>query len=396
MDRLTPERAAFLFTPEAHAALARLATADLSDAALLPRITELRRRFTAEQAALLLEQARLRRKARGKFPDAERLFFVAEALEQASSLEAARYRALSFAPFARVADLGAGIGADTLALAEVVREVIAVERDPLRALFLRANAAARGVAERVRVLEADWTQASLEVDAAFVDPARRREGRRVRGLEAMNPPFAAVLELVQRVRHVMVKLAPSVPHEARPRGAELEFISVGGECKEAVLRFGDLRLGASRVATVLPVGARLTSRDPLEAVPVGEPRAYLYEPDAAVIRAGLVQHLATRLGLAQLDPRIAYLTGEARHATPFARAWRVLRHGPFHLKTLNRWLAELEAGAVVLKKRGSPIDPDAFRRRLRTTPGGRPVTAFFTRVQDRPWMILAEAATLEV
>jgi hypothetical protein len=47
---------------------------------------------------------------------------------------------------------------------------------------------------------------------------------------------------------------------------------------------------------------------------------------------------------------------------------------------------------VVVKKRGSAIDPDAFRRRLKTTPGGLAVTVFLTRVQGRPWMVVATEA----
>ncbi|MEZ4771362.1 MAG: hypothetical protein R2844_23460 [Caldilineales bacterium] len=77
--------------------------------------------------------------------------------------------------------------------------------------------------------------------------------------------------------------------------------------------------------------------------------------------------------------------------TPYARCWTVLRHGPFHLKTLNHWLREMGAGEVVVKKRGSAIDPDQFRRRLKTTPDGQPITVFLARSLGRPWMIAADA-----
>ena len=119
------------------------------------------------------------------------------------------------------------------------------------------------------------------------------------------------------------------------------------------------------------------------------PLAYIFEPDPAILRATLVQHLARQLSAAQLDPTIAYLTADRLVETPFARAWRVLRHGPFHLKTLNHWLREMNAGEVIVKKRGTAIDPDEFRRRLKTIPGGQPLTVFLTRVQARPWMIVA-------
>jgi hypothetical protein len=48
----------------------------------------------------------------------------------------------------------------------------------------------------------------------------------------------------------------------------------------------------------------------------------------------------------------------------------------------------MDVGHVVIKKRGSPIDPDSFRRRLKLVRGGRSITVFFTRAQGMPWMII--------
>lgn len=394
MIALTPALVEFLLGAPAHAALDELAGRDLGEAATLARLEELRRRFTPEQAAALLDQARLRLRAARKLDDPAGLLFTDEALQQASGQAVARYRAARFAPYARVADLGCGIGADTLALAEVVPQVLAVERDPLRARLAEANLAARGLSVRAQVLCADWTSLVLDVEAAFADPARRVDQRRVFRLDQMEPPIGALLALLERVPDVAVKVAPGIAYEEIPPGAAVEFISERGELKEALLLFGGLRPPAARGATLLPGPHQLDCRAPESAAPAREPDALLYEPDPAVLRAGLVRHLAALLDAAQIDPSIAYLTGARLVATPFARAWRVLRHGPFLLKGLNVWLRELGAGAVIVKKRGSPIDPDAFRRRLKTSPGGPTLTVFLTRVLDRPWMILAAEAEL--
>ncbi len=388
---LTPELVAFLQTEPAQAELAALAAADLGEAATLARLTELRQRFAPAQAAALLDQARLRLRAVRKFAHPERLLLTDEALQQASSLAVARYRAARFAAYARVADLGCGIGGDTLALAEAAGAVLAVERDPLRAALAEANIRACGLAGRAQVLCADWTALDLAVDAVFADPARRVDERRVFGLDQMEPPIGAILALRERVCDVAVKVAPGVDLDTVPPGAAVEFISERGELKEALLLFGGLRGAAPRSATLLPGPHRLDSAAPESDAPARLPAAVLYEPDPAVLRAGLVRHLAALLGAAQIDPTIAYLTAEQPAATPFARAWRVLRHGPFNLKHLNVWLREQGAGEVIVKKRGSPVDPDAFRRRLKTSPGGPVLTVFLTRALDRPWMILGTA-----
>lgn len=399
----------FLLTAEAQAALAELAGQDLGEHAGLELLTRLRRTWPPDQAAALLDQARLRRRAGDKFPYPERLLFTDDALQQASSRAVAAYRAQQFAaalhrlPFTAhrspIADLGCGIGADTIALAEAGLHMLAVERDPVRARIAAANVAALRLAVHVDVLCADWmalfpwdtAQRGPSPAAAFIDPGRRAGDQRIFRLDAMDPPLSAVLALLDFVPTLAVKTLPGIADEDIPPEAEVEFISERGQMKEALLRFGALRTGAARRATLLPGPHHLDSNALVGDVSVSQPLAWLYEPDAAVIRATVVQHLAAQLGAAQIDRTIAYLTSEQPVETPFARRWAVLRHGPFHLKTLNRWLRELGAGEVVVKKRGSAVDPDEFRRRLKTTPGGPVVTVFLTRAQGRPWMVLCDA-----
>jgi len=388
MRALTDPLIDFLLSEQGRSALDELSGANLAEIELLPRLSELRRRFSPAEAAALLDQALLRRAAQAKFPDAEHLFFTDEALQQASSAAVARYRAGYFRPYQRVADLGCGIGADTLALAEVVPEVLAVERDPLRARLAAANIAARRLDGRAHVLCADWTSVPLAVDAAYADPSRRVGGRRVFHLDQMEPPLSALLELQARLPHLAVKVLPGVEYAEIPPQAEVEFISEGGALKEALLLFGDLRTGAGRRATLLPGPHHLVGPEPEPGPPVGEPGAYLYEPDPAVLRATLVRRLAAQLGAWQMDPTIAYLSSDRLCQTPWARAWRIMVHGPFSLKELNRWLHDLGAGSVTVKKRGSPVDPQAFAQRLKTTPGGPPLTVFLTHVRGRPWMLM--------
>jgi hypothetical protein len=222
------------------------------------------------------------------------------------------------------------------------------------------------------------------------DPGRRVEGRRVYSLHEIQPPIEQILEVQRRLPTLGVKVMPGVPDEEVPEHCEVEFISEAGTLKEAVLWFGELRRGSERVATVLDgeTAHRMASDEPAPPVEVTPPGSYLWEPDPAVIRATLVAQLANELKATQLDEQIAYLTGDWLLATPFARVWPVLDHAPFNLKELNRRLRALGAQVVAVKKRGSPIEPETFRRRLRSGERGLPVTVFVTRHQDRPWMIL--------
>lgn len=392
MYPLSEELAAFLLSEPAQQALAELSRADLAEGKEITILSTLRKRFSPSEAAALLDQARLRKRAENKFPDAGQLFFTDEALEQASSAVVAHYHAQRFRSYHRVADLGCGIGGDTLALAEVVPEVLAIEKDIVRARLAAANVAARRPSGYVQVICADWTKLPLPVDAAFADPDRRINGRRLFHLDQVQPPITAFLELLARVPNLALKAPPGIREGEIPDEAEIEFVSERGTLKEALLLFGALRSGNKRIATILPGPHHLVGTDSEASAGLGEPATYLYEPDPAVLRARLVRTLATTIGAWQIDPEIAYLTSDMLRQTPFARVWHILRHGPFHLKTLNRWLREEQVGTVIVKKRGSPIEPEELRKRLKTAPTGATLTVFLTRVSDRPWMILCEPA----
>ena len=195
------------------------------------------------------------------------------------------------------------------------------------------------------------------------------------------PPLDLVLGWRSRVRRLGVKAAPGLDHEALPADVEVELVSVRGDVKEAVLWGGQARSGARRSATLLPEGHVLTDGT-VAPTSVTEAGGYLLEPDGAVIRAHLVQQLAARVGGRLIDPTIAYLTADAPEPTPFGRWYAVREVLPFSEKALRARLRELDAGTLVVKKRGTAVEPEQLRRRLKLT-GSRETTVVLTRVSGR-------------
>jgi SAM-dependent methyltransferase len=384
------ELLAWLESDAGQAALAVARDLELSDTSLLRDVEQLRRRYGAEHARALAEQVRLRRRAAAKFPQADRLFFEAEALEQATSAVVAAYRAQRFPSSALVADLGCGLGGDALALA-ARGPVVAVDRDPLRLALVAANARALGLTAQVQCVQRDLvTEGPPSADALFCDPARRTGGKRIFDVAAYQPPLETVLSWRAQTPSLAVKLAPGIDPRALPADCELEFISRNGELKEALLWCGPLAQGRRR-ATLLVGEQRYHLADdvPIDALALAEPAAYLYEPDPAVLRAGLVAPLGRLLGAAQLDSSIAYLTSSQLVATPFARAWPIREWLPWSLKRLRQRLRDLDVGAVAVKKRGSPLDADALARQLRGS-GTRSLVVVLTRLQGNPVALICD------
>ncbi|MEU5608127.1 methyltransferase domain-containing protein [Streptomyces sparsogenes] len=368
---------------------------DYDPARELATATRLRRDHPAELVSAALTQAGLRQRAAAKFgaDDAHRMYFTPHGIEQATRASVAAYRADRFAQLGvrRVADLCCGIGGDAVALARAGISVLAVDRDPLTCAVVRANAEALGLSELIEVRRADVAEIDTSrYDAIFVDPARRGGRGRVFDPEAYSPPLSWAVEAARTAPHAALKVAPGVPHEAVPEDAEAEWISDHGDVKEALLWFGTARPGMRR-ATLLPdchslLGTRLLP-DP-EPGPVGR---WLYEPDGAVIRAHLVADVAARIGGRLIDPTIAYITADDLRPTPYATAYEITDVLPFNLKKLKALLRERGVGVVTVKKRGSAVEPEELRRKLRLE-GVNSATVFLTRAGGAPTMLLGRPA----
>ncbi|GAA4138239.1 class I SAM-dependent methyltransferase [Actinomadura keratinilytica] len=393
--------------PAGRAVLAAAAEADLSENALLSTAARLRERYPAELVAAALTQARLRVRARAKFgPDADRMYFTPDGLEQATRARVAAHRARRFAAYldargGAVLEMGCGIGADLIARARLGCRGEGVERDALTAAVAKANVEALGLAGLASVREGDATlEDPAGYAAVFADPGRRTGRGRVFDPRAYEPPLGTVLDLAARAPAGCVKVAPGIPHDAIPNGVEAEWISVGGDVKEAALWLGGLAGAVGRRATVIrsddpdSPAATLTPEPGLDAPDVRPWGRYLYEPDGAVIRARLVAEVAAQVGGGLADPRIAYVTADAAVATPFAAAYEIEDVLPFSVKRLRAELRRRDVGVLTIKKRGSAVDVDRLRRDLgfASRPrrgGGAEATVVLTRVGRAPVALLA-------
>lgn len=356
----------------------------------------LSRSYPRDLARAALETAILRAKATSKFPFAERMYFTREALEQASAWEVSSYRCERFQKFERVADLGCSIGGDTLALS-MRTSVMGIDIDALRLAMAAANALVIYPDKPIKFIQGDISIGlPFNQDAGlglFFDPARRRESGRIFSIHDYQPPLEILRSWLPQFPAIGAKISPGVNlDELQGFEAEVEFISLRGELKEAALWFGPLKTTCRR-ATVLP-GPHTLEEDFIFAeeedrlrLPLDEPRSYLYEPDPAVLRSKLVSKLGELLRGAQLDPDIAYLTADRFVETPFARYWQVEDWFPFGLKRLRAYLRERKVGQVVVKKRGSPIQPEALIRDLRLR-GEEQRVVFLTHLQGKPIVVI--------
>ena len=359
--------------------------------------------FDVDLVAAALTQSRLRAKGAQKFGDfAAGMLFTADGLEQATRLEVAARHAGRFreAGLHQVFDLGCGIGADAMAIAGLDLKVSAIDADEVTSILAGVNlrhwpgaSASFGTVEESLLPSGEGARHT----GAWLDPARRIPGvadargrtRRLFSLDAISPSWSTVQSIARSLPATGAKLSPSFPHSAIPAGAEAQWTSFAGEVLECAIWWGPLVNSPGRSALVIGSDGqswtvRETDADPVGgaapvALSLGEVGAWLYEPDRAVIRAGLTGALTSLVDGLELDTGVGYVTSDRCVDVGYARRFAVTESMPLNVKALRAWLRDRDVGRVTIKKRGVALDADALRRQLRLS-GSVELTLVLTRL----------------
>lgn len=374
----------------------------------------------------VLTQLKLRTQAATKFgPFVEQMLFTDAGLQQATSLQVAAHHARRFARAGvdEVIDLGSGLGADALAIAGLDIPVTAVEIDETTAAATTINLMPFPHA-KVEVADAiQWVRDNPAPEGTargyWLDPARRKTQSsgtvRIFHPEAFSPPLSFVEELASAGYPLGVKLGPALAYEVIPDTAEAQWVSLHGSVVEAALWFNlaqrsDVRRAALIInahgATELtsPTDFGMSPQVPVTGIEGAT--GYLYEPDGAVIRAGLVTDLMvehfmdndpthTSAGR-QLDEHIAYFCSDVYQETAFATGYRILEVLPYKIKTLRRYIKEHNVTRLDIKKRGVDVSPEELRRTLmqglntKKPASGEHLTLVLTRVGDARYAIVVQ------
>jgi hypothetical protein len=377
-----------LTTAEGRALLADVAAVSRPGPA---EITRWRSLATADHVAAAIRLAACRLRARAKFTRADQMWLEPVGLEQATAEPVSRHKARRFGA-ELVVDLCSGIGGDTLALAAEGR-VLAVDLDPAMCRRTLWNAAVHGAAGRVAAIRARAEAFGLPAGAlVHVDPDRRaRPGRRAQTVADYQPGLVFLQDLPARCPGGAIKLGPAsdfAAHFGAP-AFEVEVVSLAGECKEATVWFGSLA-GCRRRATRLPEQATWTDRDgpPNPRVAVARPCRWIYDPDPALGRAGLLEAFAAAHGLARCVEGVDLLTSSECLASPWLAAFETLEVLPLDLKRLRRLVRERGLGSLEIKTRGFDLTPERLRIELRPE-GPEAATLLLVRGTETAVAVLA-------
>jgi len=345
---------------------------------LTDRVSEigsLRKQF-GDRTPALVETVLLRRRAATKLsglPGSGDWLFTDEALQQASAAPVALHRAKRLSGNV-IHDVTCSIGTELAALSGSATRVVGSDIDPVRLAMARHN-----LGSAADLCRADALHPVTRDAVVLADPSRRGAGRRRFNPRDYQPALDQLFD-VYRGRELVVKCAPGIDFDAVTSlgfDGEIEVTSYRGSVREACLWSAGLaEPGVRRRASILDRGEQITDAEP-DDCPVRSAGRWIVDPDGAVVRASLVRHYAARHGLWQLDPHIAYLSGDELPAA--VRGFEVLQQLAFDERRLRQALGALDCGPLEILVRGVDVDPDALRRRLGLR-GSQSLTVVITRV----------------
>jgi len=323
--------------------------------------TELRKTYSSELVSSALTLKELRKKGSEKFPRSAQMWFDRQGLEQSTAEPISRHKAQRFQ--GDVWDLCCGLGGDAIGLAEHCR-VTAVDLNPAACLRTWLNAEVYERQGQMSVRCEDVTTLDLADKLVHIDPDRRPHGSRVIRMEDAEPNLSFLKELMRTARGGAIKLSPAANFIGKFPEAELELVSLDGECKEAIVWFGELAEPGVYRATALPSGESL-SGDPLMAYcGQSQIQQYIFDPDPAIVRSGLIEMLATEKGLNRLDDAEEYLTGAHVPETSFLRSFEVIDVLPYKEKALRKYFRNARFGQLEIKCRHIKVPIESLRKKL--------------------------------
>ena len=298
---------------------------------------------------------------------------VRDGIRFATPAEVAQYRAERLA-CDTLAEIGCGIGGQTIHFSRTCRKVYAVEIDADKLKSAKKNCQEHGITN-VEFIQGDALSRDVidripEIDILFSDP-RRPAQENMRTVTSLEPGLPDLMQAYSsRTTNFAFEAPPKLTPERIRFDLEKEYLSLNGQLNRLTLYSGNIRK-ADRCAVTLPGGHRICSTDQEDQgnIPsledISSPLSYAFEPDPAVVQAGLLGELARRIekgttmpGLYRIDSKRILLTTDHPADDPMLKN-RYIVHSvsEFDPEKLNTYLKSKGAGRVVLR---AGVDPNQY------------------------------------
>jgi hypothetical protein len=340
-------------------------------------------------AARVAEQIAARRKAKDKLP----VYYQTEGivypptvnLEQSSSEETARYKQVLLkqegVPLGVAADLTEGFGIDTFFLSQAFQQVHAVEpNDSLQAIARHNHGrlGANNVHYHNITAEKFLDEDNAVFDFIYIDPSRRAGTQKVFKLSDCVPDVAALQDRIfAKANDLLIKASPLLDVQQGLKEIScvktVYVVAVNNECKELLFFCRRGYIDAPSIVAVnlkqdVPETFSFSLREEQQArVTETLPASYLYEPNAAVLKAGAFKLLVSRYGVSKIQVNTHLYTSETFVGDFPGRVFKVEAFVKSDAKAVLPFFPDGQANVVT---RNYPLAAEALKKKVGLRDGG--------------------------
>lgn len=327
-----------------------------------------------------LEQIAGRQKAKTKLPSWAAIDGIVYpphlSMEQCSSEQTARYKALIAGKGALIVDLTAGFGVDMAFISQQFQRAVHVERQAPLCAISSQNYKLLGL-NHIEVVCADGVDYLHQLDHAdliFMDPARRDDhGARTYGIADCTPNVLELRdELLQKADRVMLKLSPMLDWrkavEDLGHVSEVHIVSVDNECKELLFVLSKdekpLRLFCVNNDQIFETSALPQETSSI----IHHPSSFLFEPNASIMKAGCFAALEQRFSVQQLDKNSHLFVSDHDISDFPGRRFIIEKTTSMNKRELKAALDGIDRANITV--RNFPMSVAELRKRLKLKDGG--------------------------
>ena len=343
----------------------------------------------------LVEQIEAKKKCKDKLPtwfNTKNIYFPNKLnIEQTSSEVTGEYKS-ELINGKTLLDITGGFGVDTYYFSKHFNEVIHCEMNKELSLIAKINFKTLN-ANTIETVPKDGIdflkESNKNIDWIYVDPSRRHESKgKVFLLEDCLPNIPKHLDfLFQKANKIMIKTSPlldiSNGINSLKYVREIHCIAVNNEVKELLWL---LEKDYSDVIIIKTINITKSFNQVFSFTQeeenqfqanYSEPESYLYEPNAALLKAGAFNTIAKKLELNKLHPNSHLYTSKTLKNNFPGRVFSIQSIIPYSRKTLKK-LIHTKANITT---RNFPESVDTIRKKHHITDGGE-CYLFFTTTKS--------------
>ena len=300
-------------------------------------------------------------------------------------------------------DLTGGFGVDSFFFSKVFGQVYYIEPDKNLLEIASHNhkaLSARGISHINTRAEDYLASTDQYFDLIYIDPSRRANGnKKVFTFSECEPDVTKLLTTIfSKTNHLLIKASPLLDIQQGLRSLifvkRILVVAVDNECKELIFfceknfagEPGIDAINLSRGKDTEHLSFKATEES-LITSEYSNPLLYLYEPNAAILKAGAFKTIAQRLNVRKIHPHTHLYTSDTIHSDFPGRIFKVIANVKPTSKSVGNFFPEGKANVTT---RNYPLTVNEIRNRTGLKDGGNDYLIGFSGIEKKYLMVVSK------